>query len=544
MATNLEKLGNYRIDSELGRGGMGVVYRATHVESGQEVAIKVLPAEMARDPGFAERFAREITTLQKLAHRNIVQLIEPGEDQGYQYYVMEYVEAKSLDKIVATERRLPWTRVVEIAIQICQGLKHAHDHGVIHRDLKPANLLITADNTVKLTDFGIAKVFAGTAITATGGIIGTPEYMSPEQGEGRPITRRTDLYSLGAVLYAMLTGRPPFVGRGIAGLINQHRYGQFDRPTAIVPEIPSWLDELVCQLLEKDPEKRPPDAHVVARRLEVIQKKVAMRSAQTVIEGQATIESDSPKTHRRRGMGPATLMQRLMRAQLKELDEPGWLGGQFQKTWVLAVALILAVGSIILFTIRNRTSGERRRWNEIESTQRSGDEHSLASLAQQLTDYLTYYPDGPHVEQAKQMLPEVEDKRRLHDFLRSDVVRDLRPRIEPASDLEHLYRKALLQQWLESEDAARTTLQSMLEHENVPQSDQFLIPPAQQDLLSLELQRANRLRAAGKRSEAIELLKSIVEKYSSVDHLQRWTRIAQQVLTELQSQGKEASGDQ
>jgi serine/threonine-protein kinase len=254
-----EKLGPYRLDAEVGRGGMGVVYRATHSETGQAVAIKVLPAELARDGGFADRFAREISSLQKLSHPNIVKLIEPGEDQGYQYYVMEFVQGRPLDKVIAADRRLPWQRAVELAIQICHGLKHAHDHGIIHRDLKPANLLITDDDTVKLTDFGIAKVFAGTAITATGGIIGTPEYMSPEQGDSRPITRRSDLYSLGVVLYAMLTGRAPFLGRSMAELLNLHRYGQFDRPMAIVPEIPSWLDELVCQLLEKDPEKRPPD---------------------------------------------------------------------------------------------------------------------------------------------------------------------------------------------------------------------------------------------------------------------------------------------
>jgi hypothetical protein len=400
---------------------------------------------------------------------------------------------------------------------------------------------------VKLTDFGIAKVFAGTAITATGGIIGTPEYMSPEQGEGRNVTRRTDLYSLGAVLYAMLTGRPPFVGRGVAGLINQHRYGQFDRPTALVPEVPSWLDELICQLLEKDPEKRPPDAHVVARRLEVIQKKVSLRSAQTVVDGEPTVESGSPKT-RRRGIGPATLMQRLMRAELKELDEPGWLGGQFQKTWVLATALVLALGSLTLFAVRSRASGERRRWNEIERTYNAGDDQSLASLAQLLNDFIARYPDGPHVEQAKQMLPEVEDRKRRREFMRSDLVKALRPRLEAASELERLYRKALLQRWLESEDAARETLRTMLSQENVAESDQFLVGLAREDLQSLELQLADRLRGMGKRSQAIELLRSIVDEYAADQYaadpqLRRGVRAAQQSLAELERQEEEAIGN-
>jgi serine/threonine-protein kinase len=519
---------------------MGVVYRATHVKSGQTYAIKVLPVEMARDPGFADRFAREITTLQGLSHQNIVQLIEPGEDQGYQYYVMEYVESLSLDKIVAAERRLSWTRTVEIAIQVSYGLKHAHDNGVIHRDLKPANLLITPDGTVKLTDFGIAKVFAGTAITATGGVIGTPEYMSPEQGEGRPITKRTDLYSLGAVMYTMLTGHPPFVGRSLAELVHMHRFGQFDRPIAVVPEIPSWLDELVCQLLEKDPEKRPPDAHVVARRLEAIQKKVALRSAQTIVEGHNTLESDTlqPRRRRRAAMGPATLMQRLMRAQLKDLEDPGWLGRQFQKTWVLVIALVLAVGSITLFTIKRRTGGEARRWNQIEKMYEEGEDHG--SLALLLDEYLTRYPDGKHASQAKEMQPVVEGWRRRREFERSDAIKDLRPGNEPVSDLERLYRRALLQQWLESEEAARATLRAMLQQENVDPSDQFLIGLAKEDLMSFELQDAKRLRALGKRSETMELLQRIVEQPPSTPDMRRNIRVAKQLLTELQKQPNDA----
>jgi serine/threonine-protein kinase len=535
-----QTLNKYRIEAEVGRGGMGVVYRASHMETGQPVAIKVLPAEMALDGGFAERFAREITTHQKLAHRNIVQLIEPGEDQGYQYYVMEFVEGRSLDKIIADERRIPWTRAVDWAVQICLGLKHAHDHGIIHRDLKPANLLITDDGTVKLTDFGIAKVFAGTAITATGGIIGTPEYMSPEQGDGRPVTRRADLYSLGAVLYTMLTGRPPFVGRGVAGLINLHRFGQFDRPKTIVPEIPSWLDELVCQLLEKEPDKRPPDAYVVARRLETIQKKVVARSANTLVEEDVTVASEGSRP-RRRGMGPATLMQRLMRAQLKEMEEPGWLGRQLQKTWVLALALILAVGTLTLFAVTRRARSEQRRWNAIEKLYQSGDDYDLAALVQRLNDYLSRYPEGPHAEDAKRILPDAERQRRQLEFLRSDVIKDQRPGPEPLSELERLYRKALLQQWLEGDDAARTTLEDILRRDNVPTHDQFLLPLVEQDLLSLNLRRADKLRADGQIAAAAQLLREIIEQYASHARYRRWVRSAQQALADLTPEENVAS---
>ncbi len=535
-----EKLGPYRIETELGRGGMGVVYRATHSETGQAVAIKVLPAELARDTGFADRFAREITALQKLSHPNIVTFIEPGEDQGYQFYVMEFVHGKGLEKIIAAERRIPWDRTVDLAIQICHGLKHAHDHGIIHRDLKPANLLITDDGTVKLTDFGIAKVFAGTAITATGGIIGTPEYMSPEQGDGSPITRRSDLYGLGIVMYTMLTGRPPFVGRSLAELVNQHRFARFDKPMMVVPEIPSWLDELVCQLLEKDPEKRPPDAHVVSRRLQVVQKKVALRSAPTIIEGEQTVKQESDVPRRKRGMGPATLMQRLMRAQLRELDEPGWFGHVFQRTWVLGLALVAAVATLTMFSMR---SGESRRWRTIQELNRSRDEQDLGMLHNRLIDYLRRHEQGPHAEEVRRMIPAVELERARRELARMEVIKQMRPTSDPVSDLERQYRKALLQLWMDGEPAARATLTQLLAQENVSDHDQFVLRLAQEDLLSLDLRRAGELRAADKVVETRELLQRIVDNFADDVRYDRWVRLARDSLASLPEPDQSTAAD-
>jgi serine/threonine-protein kinase len=361
--------------------------------------------------------------------------------------------------------------------------------------------------------------------------------MSPEQGDGRPITRRSDLYSLGVVLYAMLTGRAPFLGRSMAELLNLHRYGQFDRPMAVVPEIPSWLDELVCQLLEKDPEKRPPDAHVVARRLEVVQKKVALRSAQTLVEGDATIQSEGLTPRRRRGIGPATLMQRLMRAQLRELDEPSWVGALFQKTWVLVVLLLLTVGALTLFAL---SSGEDRRWAAIERLAESGDDRDLGLLLGRLHDYLRRYANGPHAEQARNMLPDVERERRRREFVRSPLVGQMRPNPEPPSELERLYRKALLQLWLETDDAAaRATLETVVAQENVDERDQFLLRLAEEDLLSLKLRHADQLRANGQITQSRAVLDEIVEKYAEVERYQRWVRLAQQALAALPTDNDE-----
>src|SRR5262245_45022137 len=164
-----DRLGKWVIFKEIGRGGMGHVYLAREEIGGRQAALKVLAAELAKDAGFLQRFQREMSILSKLAHPGIVQFYEAGEENGLFFYAMEYVEGQSLDDILAEKGRFAWQDVLDIASQVCPALKHVHDHGVIHRDLKPSNLLRTPDGRIKLTDFGIAKVFAATHLPATGG---------------------------------------------------------------------------------------------------------------------------------------------------------------------------------------------------------------------------------------------------------------------------------------------------------------------------------------------------------------------------------------
>src|SRR5438874_2679791 len=230
-----ERLGKWVIFKELGRGGMGRVYLARDELAGTQAAIKVLAAELAMDVGFLQRFHREIESLSRLEHPNIVRFIEAGLENGHHYYAMEYVEGESLEAILLERGKLPWAEVLDIAAQLAPALRHVHDHGIIHRDLKPPNILRTPAGVIKLTDFGIAKVFASRHLTSTGGIIGTAEFLSPEQAAGKVVGKRSDLYCLGAVLYALLTGRPPFVGNNHLELLHKHRYGQFDRPARMVP---------------------------------------------------------------------------------------------------------------------------------------------------------------------------------------------------------------------------------------------------------------------------------------------------------------------
>ncbi len=272
-----DRLGKWMIFKELGRGGMGRVYLAQEEGTGRQAAIKVLAAELAQDVGFLYRFQREIEALSQLSHPNIVRFYESGFENGLYFYAMEYIDGASLDEILQTQKRLPWREVLDIALQLCPALRHVHDHGVIHRDLKPSNIIRTAAGQVKLTDFGIAKLFAGTHLTATGGVVGTADFISPEQAAGKPVTKRSDLYSLGVVLYMLLVGRPLFEGNSVLDLLHKHRYAQFDKPQKIVPEIPYEIDEVVCQLLEKDPAKRPADCLVLGKQLDSIKKRLERR---------------------------------------------------------------------------------------------------------------------------------------------------------------------------------------------------------------------------------------------------------------------------
>jgi serine/threonine-protein kinase len=345
-----ERIGPYEIREKLGAGGMGSVYLGRHVETGRLAAVKVLSASLAREPGFVERFNREIDAMRKLKNPHIVELFENGVEGENYYYAMEYVEGETLMGLMRREKRLPWQKALEIGVQVCQALKAAHDAGIIHRDLKPSNLLVTPEGVVKLTDFGVAQVFASSRLTVTGGIIGTAEYMSPEQAQGKRAGKQSDLYSLGAVLYAMVTGRTPFSGSTAVEVIQKHKFGLFDRPKMYVPDIPVRVDDTICRLLEKNPEKRFPDALVLLRHLDQIVALEEYAATGVTLAGEVpddesgatrAVTDDEPASSRH-SPGPATIMKTLMRAELAEA-EGGVLSSLFNNTYVLVGLLCLVV---------------------------------------------------------------------------------------------------------------------------------------------------------------------------------------------------------
>lgn len=294
----LTQVGPWKIDRKLGAGGMGAVYLGTHDATGQVAAVKVLPASLAREDGFVERFMREIASMEKLKSPHIVEFFSSGNDGDTYFYAMEFVDGETLTSRLKRDKRMPWQEVIDVSLQICRALKAAHNAGIIHRDLKPSNLMIAHDGLVKLTDFGVAQVFASQKLTITGGIVGTAEYMSPEQAKGQRATKKSDLYSLGAVMYVMLTGRPPFSGKTSLDVIHKHQFAQFDRPSLIATDCPKQLEEIVCKLLEKDADKRFPDSYVLSLRLAEIQKRFAWQAAQqeTPLKPAISVEEQTEQT--------------------------------------------------------------------------------------------------------------------------------------------------------------------------------------------------------------------------------------------------------
>lgn len=267
---NPTRLGPYEILGVLGRGGMGTVYRARHFDTGELVALKALSHNYIEDEHFRQRFESEINALIKLDHPNIVRLIGYGQDEGVLFFAMELVEGKSLYHLQREFRTFDWRDVLVIARDVAAGLRHAHDRGIIHRDLKPGNLLKAANGSIKVTDFGIAKSF-GQDNNTRDNVLGTIDFMSPEQALGKPVTVRSDLYSLGVVLFTLLAGQPPFSSASMEQSLRNLTSVPPPKIRSLVPNVPAQLEQLIDELLEKRPERRTPTALALLRKLEQIE---------------------------------------------------------------------------------------------------------------------------------------------------------------------------------------------------------------------------------------------------------------------------------
>ncbi len=249
-------LGGYRIISQIGKGGMATVYKARQMSMNRDVALKVLPKFHAQDPSFTQRFIQEARTIAQLEHRNILPVYDFGEEDGVTFMAMRYLDSGTLQDILSLGHLL-FSDAVELMRQICAGLDYAHRQGVVHRDVKPANVMVDNEGTVYITDFGLAKVLESSSeLTASGTIMGTPYYMSPEQSTGNMVDGRSDIYSAGVILYEMVTGKRPFDAETPMAVVLAHIHDPLPLPQTINPGVPIEMQRVILKAMSKEPDAR------------------------------------------------------------------------------------------------------------------------------------------------------------------------------------------------------------------------------------------------------------------------------------------------
>ncbi|HET8682817.1 MAG TPA: protein kinase [Micromonosporaceae bacterium] len=348
MAVGRVLSGRYQIEELLGSGGMATVWRGRDLRLARPVAIKELPGPWLADRAVMERFDREARTAARLAHPNIVAVHDVGVDGSSRYLVMELIEGPTVAAMLA-DGPLPVAQVVAIAAQACDGLAAAHAAGIIHRDVKPANLMLTPTGVVKICDFGIARALQGaadTSLTGTAFAMGSSRYMAPEQAYGDHVDARADLYALGCTMYAMLTGDTPFSGENAIAVLHQH----LTQPPAPLHEhradVPRALEQLVAQLLEKDPAARPADAAEVKARLLALSQEPAPAAVPVAAGGTVALPGSAALLPRPAAPAMSTLPGVAYRADTNGPSHP-----PTSHRWRWAAAIAAVVVGVVLAAI-------------------------------------------------------------------------------------------------------------------------------------------------------------------------------------------------
>ncbi|GLZ07298.1 putative serine/threonine-protein kinase [Actinomadura sp. NBRC 104412] len=390
--------GRYELDSVIGRGGMAEVYRARDLRLDRVVAVKTLRSDLARDPTFQARFRREAQSAASLNHPSVIAVYDTGEDAigdtQIPYIVMEYVDGSTLRDLLRENRALLPEKALEITDGILRALDYSHRGGIVHRDIKPANVMLTRNHEVKVMDFGIARAMADSAatMTQTAQVIGTAQYLSPEQARGERVDTRSDIYSTGCVLYELLTGRPPFTGDSPVAIAYQHVREEPVPPSQVDPEIPQWADAIVLKAMAKNADHRYQTAMEFRQEIQrALQgQPVSSTAASTMVMGGAPAAQGTRVMGAYPGGGPpgATRVQRppgtdygLPPVQYDDRRPQGDGAGRKAALWVALAVLIIGGAGLIGWAVsRGSGSGDVTVPASIVNASQSDARTELAKL--------------------------------------------------------------------------------------------------------------------------------------------------------------------
>jgi len=517
------RIGNWVLMSEVGRGHTGTVYRASAAEVKATddptiAAVKILHPATVRDSTFLERFPGEMLGLRRLTHPNIACFLDSGVHAGLAYYATEFVEGTDCATLLARHEKtaeqpgLNWQQsVLSIAVQATRALKHAHHRSILHRDLKPSNFILMADGTLKLTDFGVAKLVALPPLALPGEAMGTAGYLAPEHFTGKPLTRRSDLYALGGVIYTLLTGRPPFHATTAAEFMHKHCYTLPDRPGNFLPKLPAEIDELVCELMAKDPARRPASAPALLEEWDRIRGKLERKGEKVVFP---PAPNDPTGTHAPLGDTPPAVSDR-------EAD-PAERRAKRIKAAVLGGSLAVVIGLILFAFFRPRPSPESL-WSDAQPLLASENPDDWDKARDEFLDPLTSRNPDWNADEVRAA------KRRIKDT--KEMLAAFAPlgKAKYGSEPERLYYLGLRQFQTGERAAARRTWEAVTRlFANTPEASPWVglskKATTQLDLLpALNLlptpshgtivEDVRKLRASGQNAEADAMLKAFEELY-------------------------------
>ena len=505
-------VGPFRIEKQIGVGGMGIVYQATYLKNGAQVALKMLSPMLTADEKLLARFEREMSILKKLKHPHIVRYYGGGCYKNQHYYAMELLTGGTLEDELKERKRLPWERVIEVGIQICEALEHSHNRGIIHRDLKPANMFLRKNGQLKLGDYGIARDTQDTALTAAGRTVGTYAYMAPEQIVGKPaVNRKTDLYALGCVLFELLTGAPPFKAENEAELFMMHIEDDPPSLSTYGFDCPVWLDRLIVRMMSKSQDDRPYDALSVKTTLEEIPSKVAQSIAKASMEGSTkSLVSSGEKTELKKVLKK--------KKKKKKSEEPFYERGWF--LGLCLVVLLVLVGWLMM------PMSEAKLIAHIKEGMASEDlDVWRETRSKYIEEYIERFPEGEYIPEVKDHLDAIEmgnAERRLESLMRRNR--------DPDTEVERRYLEAREFVKFGDHQTAMELYQAIVNVFETQEEARPVVNLAKRELEALKenageenrikaiqdaLDRADELYQEGKRIQAESLWKDIIRLYEN-----------------------------